>query len=307
MTRLTYTSERAFLRAIQISSDQITVFVEGREDTYFYDRLCSPTCEESQIRIRIRRAHELPAGAPGKPALLKWYNFLKSRGKLFHDFKGKRLATLFFLDKDVDDLARIQKRSGHIVYTEYYDFEGYLFREGDVVRAIAAAAQVDERRAVRWLGPAQEWRRRASERWKDWVKLCLFANLRKLPGVCNYGAYSQLNTPLSDKVDSVELARRRAELESASGLGRKQFERAFRRVAARVDSAYAADRAERVFKAKWYPAIAEDEIRRSAGSYPINGTGLRSRLPECLLLTLNFDESWSEWFKGPLRALIARL
>src|SRR5271156_729594 len=109
MSRLTYTSERAFLRAVQISTDQLSIFIEGRQDTFFYDRLCSPTCEQAQIAVRIRRAHELPGGASGKQALLKWYNFLKSRAMLFHEFKGKKFAALFFLDKDVDDLARTQK------------------------------------------------------------------------------------------------------------------------------------------------------------------------------------------------------
>ena len=129
MSRLTYTSEKAFLRALQISSDQLTILIEGRSDTFFYDHLCSPIFENSHVRARIRRSRELPGGAQGKAALLKLYDYLRSRAKLFHEFKGKKIAVLFFLDKDVDDYARRNKRSEHVVYTEYYDHEAYLFRE----------------------------------------------------------------------------------------------------------------------------------------------------------------------------------
>jgi hypothetical protein len=229
------------------------------------------------------------------------------RAKLFHEFKGKKIAVLFFLDKDVDDYARTQKRSEHVVYTEYYDYEGYLFREGKLVEAVAAAAQADLSKVKSWLGDTQQWRRRASDRWKDWVKLCLFANLRKLHGVCNYGASSRINIPLHGAVTSSELGRHVSELEAKSGLSKSQFQLAFNRIAAKVDLAYAEDQAEKVFKAKWYSAIAQTEVKQAAGTYPIDENGLGSSLAKCLLLTLSFDEAWTEWFRNPIRALLARL
>lgn len=305
MNRLTYTSEKAFLRALQISSDQLAILIEGRDDKYFYDQLCSPTF--GHVRAGVRSAQELPGGASGKQTLLKLYDYLRPRARLFHEFKGKKIAVLFFLDKDVDDYAKRQKRSEHVVYTEYYDHEAYLFREGNSIKAIAAAAEADENKVKAWLGDAQQWRHKASDRWKDWVKLCLFANLRKIHGVYNYGATSRLNVPLHGNVNAAEFARRRAELEVKSGLSRSQFKRAFNRVAAKIETAYASDQAEKVFKAKWYSAIAETETRQAAGSYPINGNALGGRLPACLVLTMNFEEPWAEWFRNPVRALIARL
>jgi hypothetical protein len=37
------------------------------------------------------------------------------------NFKGKNTGVLFFLDKNVDDLLRKQRRSEHVVYTQYIE------------------------------------------------------------------------------------------------------------------------------------------------------------------------------------------
>ena len=52
---------------------------------------------------------------------------------------------------------------------------------------------------------------------------------------------------LKGNVNPAEFARRGAKLEVKSGLSKSQFEKAFNRVAAKIEAAYAIDQAERVF------------------------------------------------------------
>lgn len=305
MTRLTYTSHKTLLRALQISPAKLIVFIEGRDDTPFYDHICSPECQSSAVKFEIRRARELPDSTGGKQGLLLWYEYLRKRGKLLNEFKNKKTAMIFFCDKDLDDLKKTKKHSRYVVYTEHYDFEGYLFRHGNMIKALAAVAETSEERVTSWLGTGQQWRRLAAERWKEWVKLCCFASVKSLEGVVNYAIHSPINDPPYSATDSNKLKLSMTEMEIRSGLGQTQFKRAFQRLARRVDEAYAIDHPERVFKAKWYCWIAEREVLHLSAGYDINGNGLGKKLSSALLLTLDFEQPWTDHFKVPLRALLA--
>jgi RNA polymerase sigma-70 factor (ECF subfamily) len=48
------------------------------------------------------------------------------------DETGEKSA-LFYVDKDVDDLLRIRRRSEHFIYSEFYDVLNHIFRNGDLV------------------------------------------------------------------------------------------------------------------------------------------------------------------------------
>jgi hypothetical protein len=165
-----------------------------------------------------------------------------------------------------------------------------------------------ERRLVAaGLGNPEQWRRRVAERWKEWVKLCLFSKKRSIGSECNYGVTSRINNPLHGPLDVVAHNNRVTMLEGRSGLSHVQFRRAFRRISRFVDELYARGEYDRVFKGKWYSAFLEEEIRNIAGARPINSNGLAGRLLTALTLTLNFDEPWAEHFKEPVRRLIDRL
>jgi hypothetical protein len=134
MSRLTH-SLAGYRRAMQMSRTQIFAFVEGQTDPYFYDKICEAVCQPSTVSYEIRRAQELPGGTGGKVALLALYDYLRRMSSLLDNFKGKTTGVLIFLDKDVDDLLRIQRRSEHIVYTKYYDLENHLFIHGNLTEA----------------------------------------------------------------------------------------------------------------------------------------------------------------------------
>lgn len=306
MTRLRH-STGGYLKYMQMSESQIFAFVEGKTDPYFYSKICESVCIPVGVSYEVCRAQELPGAAGGKEAVLSFFQYLRRRSSLLDDFKGKRTGTVFFLDKDVDDLMRIQKRSAHLVYTEFYDAENYIFKYGDLVEALAAASCVDRMWLRNKIIDSEAWRKDLSKLWKDWVTLCLFAKLKKIRSATNYSSTSQINNPLHAPVDMAEYQQYLARFQLLAGLTNLQFTRAFRRVSKVVSRLYDDDEFDRVFKGKWYASLLDSAIRNIAGARPINSKGLSNRIVQVLSITLDFEEEWSEHFKQPLRDIMARL
>src|SRR5947209_4396973 len=168
-TRLTHTTKAAFRRYMQISRAKVFIFVEGKTDKYFYNKICESVLGKAGIEYEICLAQELPQLTGGKSSLLKFFKYLKRVSSLLDDFKGEKTAGFFYLDKGIDDILKACNNSEHIVYTEHYSFENYLFQHGDLVEATAAAASLDLASVRRVLDTDKtSWRRRAAENWKDW-------------------------------------------------------------------------------------------------------------------------------------------
>src|SRR5438445_2421225 len=157
MSRL-FHSWAGFARGMQISRTQLFVFIEGQDnDPYFYSKICESVCVPAGVSYEHRVARELPGGAGGKGALLIFFQYLRRKRLLLSDFKGKRTAAVFFLDKDIDDVLRTRVRSPHVVYTEYYDVENHLFAAADLAEAAAAAASFDKLAIAAALRNEAEW------------------------------------------------------------------------------------------------------------------------------------------------------
>ncbi len=308
MNRLRH-SPSGYLRTMQISRTQVFAFVEGKKnDPFFYGKVCASVCQSVSVSYEICKAQELPGGAGGKQALIGFFEDLKQKSALTDSFKGKNTIAIFFLDKDVDDFLGKQLHSEHIVYTEYYDVENYLFIEGDIGEAAAASASMDTQLVLAGFGDYEDWHRRVAECWKAWVKLCMFAVQRNIRCECNYGVTSRINSPLHGPVDSAAYTQRLTTLENESGLSSEQFEKVFEEVSRLVDDLYARGEHDRIFKGKWYTTFLEIEIKAIAGNRPINSKGgLANRLPNAIALTLDFGNPWADYFKQPLRRLICQL
>jgi hypothetical protein len=293
---------------MQMSRHQLFVFVEGKvTDPYFYGKVCNSVCQPTGVSYVIRRSQELGAGQGGKQILVSFFDYLRRKSALKDVFKGKSTVTLFFMDKDVDDLLRTQRHSEHVVYTEYYDVENYIFVEGDLIEAVAAAASLDYQEVLACLGDGDRWRHEMAEQWKEWVTLCLFVAKRKVNCECNYRVVSPINRPLHGPVDRTAYSDLLLQVQARLGLADKQFKKAFRRVARLVDDTYAHGEHGRVFKGKWYALLLAATIRDRMGSHPMDSAGLEGRLPSNAALTLDFDAPWAEHFKEPLRRVIHAL
>lgn len=307
MKRLTHCF-KAYLRYMQISRYDVFVFVEGKvTDPYFYGNICDSVCQPTNISYEICRSQELSNGNGGKQILLSFFEYLRQKSALVHSFKGKSTGVIFFLDKDVDDFLRTQRRSEHVVYTLHYDVENHIFVEGELVEATAASASMNRQEVLACIGDYDHWRREVAERWKQWVTLCLFVAKKKINSECNYRVTSRINNPLHGPVDQTAYLNCLHKIEGKLGLTTKQFKRAFQRISRLIDSIYAEEEYDRVFKGKWYPILLAATIRDRAGSRPIDSVGLETRLRSNAASTLDFGEPWAEYFKEPLRNLIHQL
>ena len=302
MQRLQH-SNGGFLRYMQMSSVQVFIFVEGKQsDPFFFAGVCS-TIKSPHFSSDICTARELPAASGGKQALLKFFTYLRNAKKLVSSLSGKKTTCIFYVDKDVDDIQRIKKRSHHLVYTEYYDVQNYIFEHGDVLTGAAAAASVNPAPLLTSLADSSAWCARMAQGWRDWITLCLFV-LKEGIHEANYGVLSRVQTrpcgPTDQTVHKTFLSRlqRKTRLPSAT------FRQRHKKLSDRINSYYRQGQHHCIFKGKWFAAILSDEIEMLMSGRPYDNGGLERRLPSAIAATLDFLETWGNHFTKPLRAVV---
>jgi hypothetical protein len=291
---------------MQMSTHRSFIFIEGCKDRYFYGQVCEAVCRRQSIQYQLCLAHEISGTKGGKQVLLDFFTYLEDIGALADDFKGKRTVAIFFLDKDVDDFLDTCRMSEHIVYTQFYSVENHLIANGDLVRALAAAATLDEALVRRSLTSGNTaWRRDAAGYWKDWTKLCLFTRVRDLRHQCNYRVgCSRINNRAYAPVDAQAHTAQLGQLQRASGLTPLGFKRVFGRVSRLVDRLFEEGNHDLVFNGKWYLLFLSEAAARIAAGRPYNRNGLPDRIFSCLQHGLNFRGRWALHFKRPLEAVL---
>jgi hypothetical protein len=209
---------------------------------------------------------------------------------------------LFFLDKDIDDLLHTKVISSHIVYTEYYSVENYLFIHGNIARAAAAASSLEERELATAVGDPETWRRSRAEFWKEWVVFCALAQKYGISHQCTYrlGA-SIINNPLDDPPDAALVASLRGELQTRSGMAPKAFQKAYAAVSRLINSIYDRGQYDRVFKGNWYFRLLERTVERTAAGRSYSSHGISNRLQGAIASTVDFADNWGEYFRIPMR------
>lgn len=306
MSRLQH-SFSGYRRLMQMSQKALFIFIEGYKDSYVYSAIADRECRLRGTDYHVVTPDEISKAGGGKPILLSFFNYLKRKSSLIDAFKGKTTVSIFFLDKDVDDFLRTKRRSEHVVYTETYAVENYLFMHGDLSKAAAASASLPIRPIRTALGDYGLWRLSAVANWKQWVKLCLFSQTHRLGSVRNYGRpTSPINRGVYDPVDKNEYARLRSTLMRESGLASDQFTRSFTKLSRRVDRMFSAGRYDVIFKGKWYACFLVADIRKIAKGKQFYSRNLEERLLTNLAQTLDFDGRWAEHFKAPIRRLLAK-
>lgn len=310
MNRLVHSDVKAYLRYMQTSRFQLFAFLEGHTDRNFYGRLCSNASCESGLLYQIVTAEELPPkGTGGKPGLLNFYSELASREKLFDVFKGKSMASIFFVDKDVDDVLGKQIGSPHVVYTECYDVEGQTFRYGNLREAAAAAALVEPPWFDELLLDGQAWLVSAAQRWREWLQLCLLCATQNIRCECGYGNVSQINVPPNADTNPDEFKRHVSIVEHASGLSREDFDRIFDEVRQLVEDMYRRSKHHEIFKGKWYARIMEADVKaiEEKRGIRVKTDRFGDRLTSTLLSNLSFEGQWADHFVRPTREMFSRL
>jgi len=305
MNRLKHTLP-GFIRKMQISRNSLFILIEGYKDSYVYSKIACSECDENSITYEIVTGDELPIDGFGKYVPLAFFDFIKSKHSLIDRFKGKTTVSIFFLDKDVDDFLRTKRRSAHVVYTEMYELENYLFKYGKIDEAVAAASSLPINIINDEFVDFSTWQQNAAMTWKEWVKLCLFSHTKKIRSMCSY---SQRRSPINDggvygPVIESEYHRLLSLLEAESGLQRDEFIRLFSRLSKKVDKIYSEAQHDLIFKGKWYACFLIEDIKKIAGQRRIDFQSLKSKIMTNLATSLDFNDNWVEHFRVPLRRLL---
>ena len=225
---------------------------------------------------------------------------------LRNDFEGKTTIYLFFVDKDVDDLRQLIRPSKHLIYTQFYHFENYIFREGDLVERLASAASVEVATCKHVLSDLESWRYQSASKWKDWVKICLLTQKLNIRGEANYSKESQIHTDKFGPVDLGLLKEYLEKLKIKSGLTDKQFRAAYKSSSKTVDDLYSRMDYDLVFKGKWYAKFLEHDMKTISFNRPYQHNGLAERLTSTTQTTLDFSGDWTNYFKKTMINLVDR-
>ncbi len=304
MSRLLH-SYAGHLRSMQMSSTALFVFVEGKQsDPYFYARICETTSTLT-LQYEICQAQQLPGGAGGKQALLCFFDFLRKRKALITSLGGQDTTCIFFLDKDVDDLQHKMKRSKHVVYTEHYDVQNYIFMHGNLLIGAASAASIDPARLHGQLNDAPAWCLRAAMRWREWISLCLRILEDGISCEANYGVASRVQTRPSGPTDATLYASMTGNLARRCGLPVAVFRQRLATTSKKVDRYLSKGEYHRIFKGKWFAPILADQIDAIMAGQPYDSNGLAGRLPSSVAATLDFREAWADHFRNGIRNVIA--
>jgi len=291
---------------MQISKSELFTFVEGKSaDRYFYGRLCRSVCKPKGVIYEQVIGNQVPPGSSGgKEVLIGFFKYLRKKRALVDSFKGKTTRALFFLDKDIDDLSRAMARSPHLIYTEFYQVENYLFRFGNLVDAAASAASLDAAVLEVSLGDQLNWLNTRAANWQQWVTLCVFAKTRKIPGQANYGIASPLNTPPNSPTDALAYTARLAGVQTASGMPAERFNRAFKRTSRKVNQLFDDGQYDKIFKGKWYALILAHDIKAIVGTQEYDERFVQQKLFGNLPLTLSYDADWSNYFRARILGVL---
>jgi len=303
--RLTHSSS-ALVRAFQISNRRLFLIVEGLLDRAFYSRLIASHPDLNSDLIQIRLAQEIdPNLGNGKTAILNLYRHMRRNHKLMPNFGGIKKAVAFMLDKDVDDLRHCLCRSPHVIYTEWYGVENYLFRHGDLRLALINGALLDAS-SIGTFPASIDWTHQCATEWTDWIAFCYIAVKRDV-GIGNFGANCSLfhNGPRSN-INLVKKAAIETACCSRTGMPPANLAaeiadavRIVQRLLVRYDH-------DKIFNGKWYLYfLATDATRVAAGrQLP---SDLVERLEAALFASLNFADHWAETLKNKLLSLRATL
>jgi len=200
-----------------------------------------------------------------------------------------------------------KRRSRHVVYTEHYDVQNYIFMHGDLRTGAAAAASVAPECLSTDLSDSAAWCIHAAGLWQDWVSLCLRILEDGINCEANYRVDSRVQTRPSEPTDPVLHEALICSIARRASIPVALFRERLAVTARKVERYFRKEQHHRLFKGKWFTTILVDEIDRAMAGRPYDRTGLARRIPCAVAATLDFSEPWADHFRNAVQAVVALL
>lgn len=281
-TRLVH-SQRGFIRSLQLSSAKLFVFVEGRLDRTFFDRLLQQTTKVTGIQHQVMAMKEVPPGTGGKPALIAAFKEFRRKGFLRMTAFGKSMLCVFFADKDADDFCRKQLRSPHLIYSSTYDLEAHLYSCADLQRALADSCGMTLQQAQALMPDSKSWLTGTTSMWKDWVTLCLLSQVWSVNCGCTFDRISQINPDPLAPPNAAQLESFKATLCQRYGISRVKFNQLYDVTRGRVDSSISSGTPLKFFKGKWLRHLIQRFLESNPRPADANFSGVGEKLLSTLI------------------------
>lgn len=279
-----------------MSSFTTYIFVEGDLDKTFLDRMIRNDTAWQDINVMLRLARELhPTLGDGKVALLQLHTKLKQQKRLKVG-TGKRI--LFFLDKDIDDTLRRKRRCRHIIYTDFYNIENYIFRHCRLQHAAADAAY-QEISALSFLSDTVAWTQDTCRGWSSWVGFSLAVRKRKQP-LPNFGQPSMFHCKTSLKFEPAEQIKFLNLFAAKLGVSFAQAQAICAVEERRFLQAVRKGRHDHYWNGKWYGHILTRQLRQRGLIARTAEKAFEERLEASALAHLDFSGSWVRSLSGRL-------
>jgi hypothetical protein len=305
MTKKIVYSFPGLLRRIQMGRANLIIFLEGPTDRYYYSKIAEGETQGGRIIPLILTAEEISTKSGGKQVLIDFFRYLETKSALNSNLKGKITTTIFYMDKDVDEFIKGKKIvSDHIVYTKTYELENYFFIHGKLDEATAVSSSLDIQSIRDGLGDINDWRAKVARLWMDWVKLCLFAHVQGNCPPYYSRPYSQINNGKDGGVKKECYEAELSSLQKHSRLNPTDFNKYFLEISKKVDTIFSEGHYDEVFKGSWYCFFIINDVKKIAGRKHYIRKDLYNRIISNLITTINFNDSWVEYFKIPLRKIV---
>ena len=195
----------------------------------------------------------------------------------------------------------------HIIYTEHYDVQNYIFQHGNLVTGAAAAASIDSRKLQRDLGDASDWCRQKALLWQNWIALCVRLLEDGITGEANYRVLSPIQTRHCGPTDSQKHQDIILSLASRVNIPEAELKQKLIVSTDKVRGYFGKNEHHRIFKGKWFAAILADEVDRIMAGTSYDNKNLAVKLPCAVSATLNFSEPWTDYFRNSLIRIVAML
>lgn len=300
MTRLVHDFQSS-LRSYQMSASDFFCFVEGTDaDAYIYSEISNPLFLTSGHSHEFFPANSLTSDGKcgGKQILLNFFKYLKIEKCLSTTWKGKKTTFIFFLDKDIDDIDSSIIKSKHLIYTEYYDIQNYLFRFGNLIQASAAASSIPAVKVSASIGDVNVWLDTCIYHWKEWIAFCMHLKYHSI-NIKGYGRVSDINSTPYGPIDFAKFQTFKRLAIRKSGLKKSTYCYTFKQFEKKINTLIGLGKGDKVFKGKWYINWILDHLKASHG---VSTTP--AAITSALATSLDFNEEWSSYFSKKIQIAI---